>query len=315
MNNSINMDIVSGIKMHIDTIAEITEQLKTALISYSYQMEAVKVQRALRGDDDIKELDVTPVNKADAIVNNYSPQYIAEGDDITVPTRIVGIIYVGSQHREKIEHLVISVNNAKEALRNYVHTNIKEAHDRFRYLSAAEPFLISTSVYRKIHIAPDNVTSISTYWTSQEKVNTPISYDDVAAYVKKKSVSRYDNKTGDLLLSAEDAETMMLNKIPTLRPTEEFVVSASVKVHPVYSIMHLAASDDNQVYMGRENGKKRKYIKATSPLIVFVETNQSIKFKPLQKYVRREDLKERYRKVFEYGNIYVRDKPSARTKK
>lgn len=313
MDKPLDKHIIDTISDHIDNIDATLTALQDSLMNCAYNMEAVKVDRSPRGESDPGFLGVTPVESCKDILDNLSIQCLKEGEDITVPQRIVGIIYVGVKHKDQVLELVQKVNNAKKAFKAYVVSSIPILADRFLYTKAAKPFLISTSAYRTVLTAPLGTTSISCYWATQQRVNKPMNRDDVVEYLERLANEKVDIETGQLI-SHKDSKNRLLNKIPALGKDEEFIMSMRVKVHPVYSIMHMVEQDSDQaIYMNRDNGKKRKYMKATSPLIVFVETDQPIKFTSLVDFKKVNDVPDSYHPV--YGAVYVRKIPPAKTKK
>lgn len=286
MSDSLNGSrgaLVPSLFNHLDSaifeIEGLTSCIKETIRKHQVNCQIWSVERTTRGQT-VEKISINELNEQDgnrgiaaydllysvdtAIVHNKIEVIndFSEGSVANVPFRVVGVIVVDFRVKSRLIDDCTLLNKKKDDLKAFMREKVPSPHQRKKYYKAARPGLLVQSLYRHINIAPDNLSSITYRWEDKSTAPTVLERTDIEKLIGESATkNQQDGMSEDKLIQLDR------NKLPRLDNDREFVRVEFVKAHPIQTIRYV--NDLNKPYFRSENGRCRKQIRATSPLIVF----------------------------------------------
>ncbi|AZL83491.1 hypothetical protein EIJ81_01070 (plasmid) [Aliivibrio salmonicida] len=283
---SLEMSIVDGIKDRYENLIKITDEMCELLMHSVEHAQVSRVQNFERNHNEfIDQVLVYPYSQSSAIaagVNNFKVQnYGVESPN--VPVRVCGTMVL-TKNEEHCLELITRVNLAKQDMASFVSLEIQNNHGsekrldylRTKYYRTALPVIKTATIYRQINVAPLSSSAISLSWCASQFVSESISESDVNNLIHNQDHLYCDD--GTILMHKNDKIGCDYRALGSYLKSPHLVRLKPVRVHPVQSIYY---KDHNGV-------TRRKVLKATSPLLILLDTYKSAKIKTLPNFNSKE---------------------------
>ncbi|MUJ20475.1 DNA replication terminus site-binding protein [Aliivibrio fischeri] len=279
---SLESSVIKGIKVRYENLIDITNQMCDLLQASFGNVQVSRVQNFERNHgQSINEVLVYPYTQVEGVVagvNNFKVQsYGVETPN--VPVRVCGTMVL-ARNFEKCLDLIKTVNLAKEEMARYVSFEIERNHGtekrldyiRTKYYRSSIPVVKTPTIYRQINVAPLNTSSISLSWCASQFVIESISEEELNKLIYNQNNLYGDD--GSILMHKNERINKDYQTLGTNLKSGRLVRLKPVRVHPVQSIYY---KDSNGI-------TKRKVMKATSPLLIALDTFESAKIKNLPNF-------------------------------
>lgn len=211
---------------------------------------------------DGRPLQLKPVD-IDEALENYGFQHGTDTANMH-PIRIIGTIFVSSSVEKEVRDLIDDINHLKTKFKEDINEKIPSYHQRQKAIREANNSVLLKSIYRRVNAAPVDTYRINYAWSDKGLSVDYIEKEEAEKIVEDNAKPIMCPDTGVLIKSADDVATDDLKQL-YLAIGEKYAIVKHIKLFPQQSINYL-----------NESGKRQRYIiKATSPLIVFVEHGES----------------------------------------
>ncbi|MDN2483919.1 DNA replication terminus site-binding protein [Vibrio agarivorans] len=194
--------------------------------------------------------------------DSYSFQKKKNG--ITVPQKHVGLIEVLPQHYGELTELVNELNKTKLDFKRQLPKAISSRHDRRNYIDSLCEDVITSTIYRKVLIAPRGTYRSSISWTVNQKAPNPISVDEALSLISK-HLEPYD---GETLNSFNMRHEKAVAQVRAVKSNEMLIRLQDIRVHPGQTL-----KVRNSV-----SGTKPYYYNPSTP-IIYVDDSDTKGFK------------------------------------